>query len=38
MLDHARALRSIGAKKVRREGKEWIWTLPQPKEGEKSAG
>jgi hypothetical protein len=24
----ARALRSIGAKRIRREGKEWIWSLP----------
>jgi hypothetical protein len=38
MLDHARALRSIGAVKVRREGKEWIWALPQPNEGEKTTG
>jgi hypothetical protein len=25
--DHARALRSIGARKIRREGREWVWEL-----------
>jgi len=25
---HARALRSIGARKSRREAKQWIWRLP----------
>ena len=25
---HARALRSLGAVKVRREGSQWIWRLP----------
>jgi hypothetical protein len=24
---HARALRSIGARKVRREGRQWVWRL-----------
>ena len=24
---HARALRSIGAKRVRREGRQWVWRL-----------
>jgi hypothetical protein len=24
---HARALRSIGAKRIRREGREWVWRL-----------
>jgi hypothetical protein len=24
---HARALRSIGAQKIRREGREWVWRL-----------
>src|SRR5262249_12318428 len=30
---HARALRSIGARKVRREGRQWVWRL-----GDSSAG
>ena len=25
---HARALRSIGAKRIRREGRQWVWHLP----------
>jgi hypothetical protein len=24
---HARALRSIGAKRIRREGRQWVWRL-----------
>jgi len=24
---HARALRSIGARKVRRDGRQWVWRL-----------
>jgi hypothetical protein len=27
--DHARALRSIGAVKVRREGSQWVWRLEE---------
>jgi hypothetical protein len=27
MVNHATALRSIGAWKVRREGRQWVWRL-----------
>jgi len=27
LVNHARALRSIGAKRIRREGSQWIWRL-----------
>jgi hypothetical protein len=26
-FEHARALRSIGARRVRREGRQWVWRL-----------
>ena len=29
IIEHARALRSIGAQRLRREGREWIWRLPE---------
>ena len=30
--NHARALRSIGAKRIRREGSQWIWRLSEASE------
>src|SRR6266540_6462917 len=26
--EHAHALRSIGARRIRREGSQWVWQLP----------
>ena len=30
---HARALRSIGAKRIRREGRQWVWRLGETRPG-----
>jgi hypothetical protein len=30
---HARALRSIGARRVRREGRQWVWRLDHSSTG-----
>jgi hypothetical protein len=35
---HARALRSIGAKRVRREGRQWVWRMADSRRAVKRAG